>query len=249
MNVGLFITCLTDTFYPRVGAAMVAVLRHCGCRVRFPAEQTCCGQPAYNNGLPREAAALVRRLAQIFAPDRYVVSPSASCNAMLKLHAPSLFPENSTDRRQVENLAAKLYDFTGFLTDVLDLDLAHYAISAPARITWHYGCHNRGLTPFDTAAERAKRLAGTSFTPLQRADQCCGFGGAFAVEHAAVSGAMLEDKLRCLENTQADLLICDEAGCRMNIDGALHRRGSAIRVAHSAELIAESLGLPLPHGL
>ncbi len=247
VQVGLFITCLTDTFYPRVGAAMVASLRHYGCRVRFPAEQTCCGQPAYNNGLKDEAAGLVEKLAGVFEPDRYVVSPSVSCNAMLKLHGPGLFPAGSEGRRKAEALAGKLFEFNTFVTDVLGVDLARFGgDTSGGRGTYHYSCHNRGLISFEEATERAEDLMGDRYRPLTRSDQCCGFGGAFATEFDPISGAMLEEKIGCILGADVDLLICDEAGCRMNIEGGLHRRGESIRVLHTAELIAEALSLHLP---
>jgi L-lactate dehydrogenase complex protein LldE len=247
VQVGLFITCLCDTFYPRTGAAVVAVLRHFGCEVRFPLEQTCCGQPAYNNGLPDDARPLVRRLAKIFAGDEHVVSPSASCTAMLKLHGPELFASGSADRELVDAFAAKLRDFNVFLTEALDVDPSPFAHDADGRrMTYHYPCHHRGMTDSVAARNRAHRLLGDQFVSLERFDQCCGFGGAFAVEHAPISGAMLVDKLSCIDATGADVLICDEIGCRMNIEGGLHRRGSTVRVVHSAEIIAESLGLDLP---
>jgi len=247
MQVGLFITCLSDTFYPRVGAAVVAVLRHFGCTVRFPTEQTCCGQPAYNNGLKSEAAVLVARLAAAFEPDDYVVSPSASCTAMLKLHGPELFEAGSVARRRVDALAFKLFDFDTFLVEVLKADLPPLETLKPGQqATMHYPCHCRGLVSCAEAIEHARHLLGDAWVPLPRADQCCGFGGAFAMEFQEISDAMLEDKLTCLEQAGADLLICDEAGCRMNIEGGLHRRGQPMRVVHTAELIAEALGLPLP---
>ena len=247
MQVGLFITCLTDTFYPRVGAAVVAVVRHFGCTVRFPTKQTCCGQPAYNNGLKGDARVLVERLANIFEPDEHVVCPSASCAAMIKLHGPELFEPGSDSRRKVDALAAKLFDFNSFIFDVLGADLDPLSTLRPGqRATLHYPCHCRGLITASTATDRARAMLGEAFAPLERFDQCCGFGGAFAMEFAEISDAMLEDKLACLEQTGADLLICDEAGCRMNIEGGLHRRGRPVRVAHTAELIAEALSLPLP---
>jgi L-lactate dehydrogenase complex protein LldE len=247
VQVGLFITCLNDTFYPRVGAAVVAVLRHFGCGVRFPEAQTCCGQPAYNNGLADEATGFVLRLARLFEADEFVVSPSASCNAMLKLHGPELFDERGAERAIVERLAAKLYDFGGFLAEVLEIDTAQYADALNGtRATYHYPCHSRGLTPCQEATDRAHKLAGNGFIELERSDQCCGFGGAFAPEFSDISGAMLEDKIACIDDTHAHLVICDEAGCRMNISGGLHRRGRNVRIVHTAELIAEALGLELP---
>ncbi len=226
---------------------MVASLRHFGCRVRFPAEQTCCGQPAYNNGLKDEAAGLVERLAEVFESDRYVVSPSASCNAMVKLHGPELFAAGSEGRRKAEGLAEKLFEFNSFVTEVLEVDLARFGGDTPCtRGTYHYSCHNRGLTSFEEATGRAKDLLGDRYQPLTRSDQCCGFGGAFATEFDPISGAMLEEKIGCIKAADVDLVICDEAGCRMNIEGGLHRRVESIRVMHTAELIAEALGLALP---
>jgi L-lactate dehydrogenase complex protein LldE len=247
VQVGLFISCLCDTFYPRVGAAVVAVLRHFECDVRFPAEQTCCGQPAYNNGLADEARPLVRRLAAVFENDEHVVSPSASCSAMVKLHGPGLFPAGSIDRQAAEAFASKLCDFNDFLSDVLGVDLAHFAASsAGEKTTYHYPCHQRGMTESATARERAHRLLGDRFVTLERFDQCCGFGGAFAIEHAPISNAMLDDKLNCVCASDAQRLVCDEIGCRMNIEGGLHRRELPVRVVHTAELVAEALDLDLP---
>jgi L-lactate dehydrogenase complex protein LldE len=166
---------------------------------------------------------------------------------MLKLHGPALFSEGSADRRLVGAFAAKLRDFNVFLTEVLEVDLSTIPLnSGRGPITYHYPCHNRGMTESSQAGERVHRLIGDRFVSLERFDQCCGFGGAFAVEHAPISGAMLSDKLGCLDAAGADVLICDEIGCRMNIEGGLHRRGSAVRVVHSAEIIAEALGLDLP---
>lgn len=247
MQVGLFITCLTDTFFPRVGAAAVAVLRHFDCAVRVPLEQTCCGQPAYNNGLPRSAAPLVDRLTRIFEPDEYVVSPSASCVAMVVRHGPELFGEGTRRRERARALAEKTFELVTFLEEVLHVDLAELAPKEPPpRATYHYPCHCRGLVSCGTATRRADRLLGGAHVPLPRADQCCGFGGTFATDHHLISNTMLADKLDLIGDTGAELLLCDEAGCRLNIAGGLHRRGAAVRVVHTAELIAESLGLRLP---
>ena len=278
MQVGLFITCLTDTFFPRVAAAVVAVLRHQGCEVRVPLEQTCCGQPAYNSGLAKPAAQLVDRLCRIFEADEYVVSPSASCVTMAAKHGPELFAEGSAQRRRAEAFARKTYEFTSFLVEVLGVDLGelvkHEDTGSPGapgpvapgvddtgsshasgtvahgqalpKTTYHYPCHCRGLVSCQTGRDRAERLAGNAFVELPRADQCCGFGGTFSTDYAPISNTMLADKIDTITDSGAALLVCDEAGCRLNIAGGLHRRGSSVRVAHTAELIAESLGLALP---
>ena len=261
MQVGLFITCLTDTFFPRVAAAVVAVLREQGCEVRVPLDQTCCGQPAYNNGLTKPAAQLLDRLCGIFEPDQYVVSPSASCVTMVAKHGPELFAEGSARRRRAEAFARKTYEFTSFLVEVLGVDLGelvnHQETGSPGapgpvappsvhKTTYHYPCHCRGLVSCQTGQDRAERLAGNAFVELPRADQCCGFGGTFSTDYAPISNTMLADKIDTITDSGAGLLVCDEAGCRLNIAGGLHRRGSSVRVAHTAELIAESLGLALP---
>ncbi|UCD75028.1 MAG: (Fe-S)-binding protein [Phycisphaerales bacterium] len=249
MRVGLFITCLTDTYYPRVGAAVVAVLRHLGCEVRFPTEQTCCGQPAFNNGLLDEARPLVANLAGVFRDDEYVVSPSASCAAMIGEHGPELFSAGSEPRRLIDDLASRMFDFTSFLCNVLKADPAPWIDGLKLdNAAFHYSCHSRPFVSPETAVERIDRLLGGRVTPLERFDQCCGFGGMFAMEYPQISGAMVEDKVQCIEASGAKTIICDEAGCRMNIEGALHRKGMDVRVVHTAEVIAEALGLSLPEG-
>jgi L-lactate dehydrogenase complex protein LldE len=247
VRVGLFITCLADTFHPRTGAAVVAVLRHFGCEIRFPIEQTCCGQPAFNNGLRREAAPLVDRLARLFEPDEHVVCPGASCAAMIVEHGPELFAADTPERRRAEALAAKTRDVLSFMTDVLEVDPNQWLDGLDdVRLGYHYPCHSRDfIQPVDALA-RANRLLGGRVDALDRYDQCCGFGGMFAVEHAPISGVMVADKVQCIRAAECDVVVCDESGCRLNIEGALHRQGASMRVAHTAELIAEALGLPLP---
>ncbi len=260
MQVGLFITCLTDTFFPRVAAAVVAVLRHHGCAVRVPLEQTCCGQPAYNNGLARPAAQLVDRLCRIFEPDQYVVSPSASCVTMVAKHGPELFAAGSAHRKRAEAFARKTYEFVSFLEEVVGVDPGAFAQStgstraqgpvAPGqaipKTTYHYPCHCRGFVSCQTGQDRAERLAGNAFVELPRADQCCGFGGTFSTDYGPIYNTMLAEKIDTMTDSGVAVLVCEEAGCRLNIAGGLHRRGSSVRVAHTAELIAESLGLALP---
>ena len=245
MRVGLFITCLTDTFFPRVGVAVVKTLRHLDCTVDFPAEQTCCGQPGYNTGLHGEAAKLIERMAEVFASFDYVVSPSGSCVAMVKLHGPHLFAPDDSRAGPVAALADKTYEFESFLTDVLQVDWDALGVQCPGRFTYHYPCHLRGLTDPRAAQEFAGRL-GEGFVPMQRFDSCCGFGGTFAASYPGISDAMLADKIGCIEATGAETLICNEGGCGMNIAGGLHRRGRAVRLLHLAEIIAAAQGWELP---
>lgn len=242
MTVALLVTCMADTFYPRVGEAVVRVLRHCGCKVRFPARQTCCGQPAYNSGFHSEAAELARRMIAIFEPYEYVVTPSASCAMMVRQHYPQLLADEPGWRKAADRLAAKTYEFTSFLREVPEFD-----VSANLRfnesVTFHYPCHAREFYSARDLEALLSRVPGVDLRTPRPVDLCCGFGGMFAVDHAEISGAMMRDKLDSLSQTGASLVVCDEGGCALNLAGGAHRRGTSLRFRHIAECLAESLGL------
>lgn len=241
MNVALFVTCLTDTFYPRVGLAVVRVLRHFGCRVRFPAQQTCCGQPAYNSGFHAEAAHLVHRMARVFAGEELIVTPSASCAALVRDHGPQLLDEDPVLQVEVARLAERTCEFHTFLRDELGVDPAeHVRFDEP--VTYHYPCHARSLyTPLDLYNWLAPDR--NDVRVPERPDLCCGFGGVFAVEFPEISGTMLADKLAQLSATGAELVISNEAACTLQMSGGARRRGLPLRFTHLAEALAESLGL------
>ncbi len=242
MDVALFVTCLTDTFHPRVGEAVVRVLRHFGCRVHFPTAQTCCGQPAYNSGFHAEAATLIRRMIAVFEPYERVVTPSASCAAMVRQHGPELLANDPPAHEAARRLAAKTFEFATFLQDELHVDIAgHLKLNAPA--TFHYPCHARGIYSVDDLHRWLTGGAGRDVRSPARPDLCCGFGGVFAVEFPELSGAMLGDKLAELAATGAQVVICNEAACLLQIAGGAHRRGLSLRFMHLAECLAESLGL------
>ncbi len=240
MTVALFITCLTDTFFPRVGVAVVRVLRHFGCRVEFPAGQTCCGQPAYNSGFRDEAAGAAERTMRLFAGFEHVVAPSASCVSMIG-HYGELFEADATLRAAAADLRARTREFAVFLRDVLHVDIAAL-LKFPEPATYHFACHARSsYQPSDLHNWLA--APDGLLRPPARADLCCGFGGAFAVEFAQVSDGMLADKLDALSASGARLVVCNEGGCAMQIEGGARRRGAPLRCVHLAELLAESLGL------
>jgi len=236
MDVGFFVTCLTDTFFPRVGEAAVRVLRHFGCRVHFPPQQTCCGQPAYNSGFHDHAAALLRRMPKAFASCEFVVTPSASCATMVKEHGPRLAGVNADE---VRLLAAKTWEFCTFLRDRLHVDIAA-CLKPREPVTFHYPCHARGIYEVADLLDWLGRL---DVRPPPRTDLCCGFGGLFAVDFPELSGRMLDDKLEMLAASGARLVICNEAACTLQMAGGAHRRGLPLRFRHLAELLAESLGL------
>jgi L-lactate dehydrogenase complex protein LldE len=242
LNVALFVTCLTDTFLPRAGQAVVRVLRHFGCRVEFPSQQTCCGQPAYNSGFHHEAAALARRMIEVFEPHETVVGPSASCTAMVKHHFPALLDGQPRWQQAAERMAAKTHEFVTFLRNRLDVNIAaHLRFDEP--VTFHYPCHARDIYGAEDLQRWLAQAPSVDLRVPPHPDMCCGFGGAFAVENPEISTAMLTDKLDDLMATGARLVICNEGGCTLQIAGAARRRGLPLRFKHIAECLAESLGL------
>lgn len=241
-RIALFITCLTDQFYPRVGVAVTKILERLGCEVDFPAAQTCCGQPFYNNGYPEETAALARRMVEIFEPYDYVVTPSGSCCAMVREHYAELLQGPEWIGRG-QKLVAKTYEFVEFLDKVLKADFSQYALPERRRMTYHFTCHLRGLHLRDEAVKILRQLGNVDFAPMEKTDQCCGFGGTFAVKYPAISGAIVDDKVKCIADTQARQTICNDAGCTMNISGMCRRHGVETQVTHIAEILAEAMGI------
>jgi L-lactate dehydrogenase complex protein LldE len=240
-TVALFITCLTDQFYPRVGIAVTKILEKLGCRVEFPPAQTCCGQPFFNNGFESEARELARRMAHVFATYDHVVTPSGSCCAMVREH----FHDLVADDPAVAKLAANTFEFVEFLDTVLKVDFSALKLPQPLALTYHYTCHLRGLGIHGQAEKILQQIGNINFRPMQKADQCCGFGGTFAIKYPAISGAIVEDKTRCIAATGATALVCNDAGCTMNISGMCHRQGMPTQFVHLAELIAQAMGLDL----
>ncbi len=246
MDVALFITCLTDTFYPRVGVAMVKVLEHLGCTVHFPREQTCCGQPLFNSGFEGEARDLAKRMVDVFEPYACVITPSGSCCAMIHDYYRQLLGDDPAYADRAGRLIAGTHEFVGFLRQTLNVDLRALGCRWDGDVTYHYSCHLRGIgesAAAPGAVELLRQIEGVRYTPAERLDQCCGFGGTFAVKWPEVSGAMVKDKVACLARTGASTVICNDGGCAMNIAGAAHRQGADVRFKHIAEVIAEGLGL------
>ncbi len=243
MNVMLFITCLTDTFEPRVGVAMVRLLRHFGCRVHFPPDQTCCGQPQYNNGYHVEAARLARRMIDVFEGNDYVVTPSGSCASMIKFHYPDLLKCDPTYAQRARRLAERTWEIGSFVTEVLKVDISQMSVKNREPVTVHYSCHLRGLQTPEQVTRWIRDMQGADYRPLEQMDQCCGFGGAFHVMYTSISSAIAGDKLACLKQTGAATVVSNEAGCTMTLGGAARRRGLRLKFKHTVEIWAESLGL------
>jgi len=241
VNVALFVTCLTDQFYPQVGVAVVEVLERLGCRVSFPARQTCCGQPLWNNGFEKEARRLARRMIHTFEQADYVVTPSGSCAATVREAYERMLRDEPGWRARAQRLAGKTFEFVEFLTSVLRVDLRRLGARWQGRVTYHYSCHLRGLGLRDEAVDLLRAIEGLTYAPLEQRDQCCGFGGTFAVKYPWISGPMAHQKARCVGATGASLVVSNEAGCTMKLADACRREGVDVRFAHVAEILAEGL--------
>jgi L-lactate dehydrogenase complex protein LldE len=231
------ITCLGDALYPEVGESAVTVLRNLGVSVDFPAGQTCCGQPAFNSGYLDDARRSARAFIEAFEDSEHVVSISGSCAAMVRHHYPMLFA-NGRERARAESLAARTWEFSQFLVDVLGVERLPVTYRAVA--TMHHSCHTMRMLGVREGPERLLGMVdGLEYRPLARAEDCCGFGGTFAVKMAAISGEMVDRKASHVLETGAGLLVGLDMSCLMNIGGRLHRRGAQVDVKHLAQVLAE----------
>src|SRR6266508_80334 len=239
MRIALFITCFNDTIFPETGRAMVRLLERLGHTVDFPLEQTCCGQMHFNTGYQREAIPLVRHSVDVFSSAEVVVAPSASCVGMVRDFYPRV-AELSGDRRLVSAVAAlapRVFELSEFLVKQLGVeDVGAYY---PHRVTYHPTCHSlRMLRVGDAPLRLLRAVRGIDLVELPNADQCCGFGGTFAIKNADTSLAMLSDKLRCILDTRAEVCAAADNSCLMQIGGALNRQRAGVRPIHLAEILA-----------
>lgn len=235
MKVALFITCVNDTLFPGTGRAVVSLLRRLGCDVDFPSAQTCCGQMHVNTGYREEGVRLARHFTEVFGGYDAVVAPSGSCAAMVREQYPKLVKSGSQAAKDIARL--KVYELSEFLIDVLKVD--DVGAYFPHRVTYHPTCHSlRGLHLGDKPTRLLRKVRGLELVPLEEADQCCGFGGTFAVKNPAISAAMCGDKVRNVLDTGAEVLCAADNSCLMHIGGTLKRQQSGVRVMHLAEILA-----------
>jgi len=243
MRVALFITCFNDSIFPATGRAVVDVLERLGHSVEFPLDQTCCGQMHYNTGYQLEAIPLIRRFVDIFGKFEAVVSPSASCVGMVRhvyLQAADLAGDPQLGAA-VRAIGPKVFELSEFLVNKLGVeDVGAYY---PHRVTYHPTCHSlRMLRVGDAPLKLLRAVRGIELVELPRAEECCGFGGTFAVKNADTSMAMLGDKLRCILDTKAETCAMADNSCLMHIGGALHRQRAGVGTIHLAEILASTEG-------
>jgi len=251
MRIGLFIPCYIDQFYPQVGVATLALLKHFApeATIDYPSDQTCCGQPMANAGCDDDARPVAEHFVATFRPFDYVVGPSGSCVAMVRKHYHGLV----RDEAALHEIERKTFELCEFLVDVLKV--GPIAGRFPHRVGIHQSCHGlrelelgksseRNIAPFNKLQQLLEGLEGISFAELERPDECCGFGGSFAVYEEAVSCMMGLDRIADHQRGRAEIITAGDMSCLMHLDGLIRRQKWPLRVMHVAELLAEALGLP-----
>ncbi len=242
MRVALFVTCLVDLFRPSVGFATVRLLERLGAEVVVPPAQTCCGQPAYNNGDFDTARDIARQVIAVFDGYDHVVVPSGSCAGMLVKHYPELFRDEPETLARVQDLAARTRELSVLLAEfggesAID---AHFS----GKVAMHDSCSARRELGVLAEPRALLDRLGAERVELKDAETCCGFGGTFCVKYPDISARMVSDKAAAVVASGAEILVSGDLGCLMNIAGRLKRMDSAVRVYHLAELLAGTTDVP-----
>jgi len=236
-TVQLFVTCLTDSFFPRTGEAVVNILYRLGLAVEFPPAQTCCGQPQFNAGLRREARAVAEHTIKVFENTTGdIVTPSGSCAHHFRHNYLELFEGDSFWYPRAQSLAGRVYELTEYLVDRLGVE--DLGARWDGLLTYHPSCHTlRGIHVDRQPRTLLRNVRGATLVELPHAEECCGFGGIMSVEHPELSSEWLKRKISNLEATGSPTLVVTDAGCLMHIAGGLHRQGKKQKVVHIAEVL------------
>ncbi len=247
MRVALMVTCINDAMFPDVGKAVVTLLRRLGVDVDFPAAQTCCAQPMVNTGYLDEAVPVVRNFVCAFEGYDAVVTPSGSCAGSAR-HQHSIVARRSGDpglATAVDEVSPRVHELSEFLVDVLGVE--DVGASFPHSVTYHPTCHSLRMLGVGDRPERLLRaVRGIRLLELPRADECCGFGGTFALKNADTSVAMGADKARHVRESGAEVLVAGDSSCLMHVGGVLTRQRAGVRVMHLAEVLAATEGAGMP---
>lgn len=217
-DIYFFATCVVDQFYPGAGLDAIRLLEREGVNVNFPADQTCCGQPAYTSGFHDEARKVARRQLELFPEPWPVVVPSGSCAGMMKHHYPRLFADEPALKAKAEALSGRIYEFTEFIVKVLGYQPEDHG--APCKVVLHTSCSaRREMGVHLTGRALLDQLGQVTIAQQDHESECCGFGGTFSVRHPEISAAMVEDKVNALRATGAERVVSADCGCLMNILG------------------------------
>jgi L-lactate dehydrogenase complex protein LldE len=236
-RVSIFVTCIVDQLFPKVGLAMADVLERAGYAVDFPEDQTCCGQPAFNTGYRREARQVARHFLKVFRDAEYVVVPSGSCTSMIAHHFGELFQNEPESLQAAGMLAPRVWEFSQFLLEVAHVDDVGARLDDV--VTYHDSCH--ALREFGIQDGPRRLLAhvrGLELREMGTAAECCGFGGTFSIKFPEVSGGMARTKIDSILRTGAKTVVSVDSSCLMQIQGALSRAALPVRTMHLAEVLA-----------
>jgi L-lactate dehydrogenase complex protein LldE len=236
VKVALFATCVVDQMFPAVAESAARVLRRHGCELSFPPGQVCCGQPAFNSGYFEDARRVAASLLGALEGVDYVVTPSGSCAAMIHHHYGRLFEGDAARLAAAQRLAERSYEFSQFMINVLGVERLDG--SFPHAVTFHPSCHGaRLLGAREEPLALLRAVPDLELRPLERAFDCCGFGGTFSIKLPAISAAIADEKLRHVTDTGARYLVGTDLGCLMHLSGRMQRRGVAVEALHIAQLI------------
>ena len=235
-RVALFVTCLADAIRPSVGFAALKLLQDAGCQVEVPAQQTCCGQPAFNSGDTRDAAKLARRFIEIFEPFDYVVAPSGSCVGMTRAHYPEALADDAAWAERARRLGERTFELMSFLADVMHFKPSGVTLATTA--TYHDSCSGlRELGVYEQPRALLGNVGGLEMKPLEGNDVCCGFGGTFCVSEEPVSARMGADKVRDHARNGAEYVVSADSSCLMHQKGCSERLGLGLKFIHIASIL------------
>jgi L-lactate dehydrogenase complex protein LldE len=243
LTISLFITCYNDTLFPETGKAVVSVLERLGQTVEFPTGQSCCGQMHYNTGYQRLSVPMMKHFLETFADAEAICIPSSSCVAMMRDHYPKMAAQtgNAETVKQVDDLLTRVFEFSELLID--KLKVVDVGAFYPHTVTLHSSCHSlRSLKVGDKPERLLRSVRGLTLIDLPDGEQCCGFGGTFAIKNADVSAAMLSDKVYGVLSTRAEVCTAIDNSCLMHIGGALSRERTGVKCVHLAEILAATDG-------
>ncbi len=238
-HVHLMVPCFVNQLFPDTGISTVKILREFGCKVSYPEEQTCCGQPAFNSGYWDQAAELADRLIGIFKDAEYVVAPSGSCVSLMKKLYKDL-PLSSEAKATWDTWHSRVFELSEFLDQVLKIDT--WPGRFPGKVTMHDACHGLRELGIGPAPRRwLDSIDELELVEMMRPDTCCGFGGTFAVKFAGISTAMVENKSQWIKDSGADYVVAADSSCLMHIDGYLKRNNSTVQTIHLADLLWQAM--------
>ncbi len=236
-RASIFVTCIVDQLFPKIGMAMVEVLERIGFDVDFPEQQTCCGQPAFNTGYRDEAREVARHFLKVFRDAEYIVVPSGSCTSMISHHYEELFEKEPEWLEAARAIAPRIWEFSKFLLEVAGVEDVGARLERV--VTFHDSCHGlRELGIKQGPRRLLSKVRGLTLREMDAAEECCGFGGTFSVKFPDISGGMARTKIDSIMRTGADLVVGVDASCLLQIQGALSRAGLPVGAMHLAEVLA-----------